>query len=214
MAGSAVTHGILIVILWGSLTLAAQPARRPAEVAASFDAPLTVEEPIPEVRPEPAPLPEELPTPTVLDEPVPEPDPFELHEPDFSPPELLLPPDHPVANIRRTPAPPRAAPPPPAPVAVTVPTGPTRLAEPAPGNPAPRYPELAIDRGIEGTVLLMVSVTPDGVVRDIEVKKSSGSSLLDREAVRTVTGWSFLPALRLGHRVASRVEVPIRFRFD
>ncbi|MEN8148662.1 MAG: energy transducer TonB [Planctomycetota bacterium] len=215
---SVATHGILVASLWGALTLAASPARRPAEITSSFVTPAPLEEPIPEPEPCLAPAETDAPLPEIRDEAPPE------ERPPFEPPETarpttlaLLPPDRPVLAAARLPLPPRAAPPAPparAAVAVATPTGPTRLAAPADGNPAPGYPSLAVERGIEGTVLLIVSVSPDGRVTRIEKRESSGSTLLDEAAVRTVETWKFRPALRHGRRVASRVEVPIRFRFD
>jgi protein TonB len=81
-----------------------------------------------------------------------------------------------------------------------------------PGNPAPRYPERAVDAGLEGVVTLCVTVGAGGDVESVTVKTSSGSVLLDRAAVQAVRGWRFRPALRAGRAVRSRFEVPIRFR--
>jgi len=221
LAGSMATHGILVAILWSSLTLAAQPAPRPAEIASSVETPMTLEEPIPEKAPELTPAETDAPLPEPLEEAPPEePDPFPEEDPRPLRPSPLLPPDRAIAAAAPLPLPARAAPPapppPPAPepVAVAAPALPTRLAKPAPGNPAPRYPSLAIERGIEGTVVLLVSVSADGKVTHVETKVSSGSPLLDREAVRTVSSWEFRPAVRRGRPVECRIEVPIRFRFD
>lgn len=48
------------------------------------------------------------------------------------------------------------------------------------------YPEEARNRNIEGDVRLMVALLPDGRVKHIEVLASSGNSLLDEAAVRSV----------------------------
>lgn len=129
-----------------------------------------------------------------------------------------------LARPKKENPPPRAAPPPPvrasAPVppmrAVSVrtqrPAGPSRKAAPVSGNAKPRYPARAMHSGIEGLTLLVVSVGPDGSIFDVRVKRSSGSVILDREAVRAVKTWRFRPALELGRAVASKVAVPIRFK--
>lgn len=48
------------------------------------------------------------------------------------------------------------------------------------------YPDEARARSVEGDVRLMVALLPDGKVKRIEVLASSGSSLLDQAAIRSV----------------------------
>jgi protein TonB len=218
LVGSTVTHVILVIALWGTLSLAARPSAGPAEVFSAVADAVPLDEPIPEPVPEPPAATPEPDLPTLSDEAPPEePEPFRPVS-DVSPtPSILALPASPVASIRRIPrrtARPAAEAPTPPPVAVAVkaPSGPSRAARPAPGNPAPRYPERAVRSGLEGVVTLEVTVGAGGDVVKVTVKKSSGSRLLDREAVRTVTGWKFVPALRLGRAVGARIEVPIRFR--
>lgn len=79
-------------------------------------------------------------------------------------------------------------------------------------NPKPPYPMLARRLGAQGVVLLRVHVRKDGTVADVELAHSSGFSMLDDAATRTVRGsWRFVPARVDGVPVASWVEVPIRF---
>lgn len=78
-------------------------------------------------------------------------------------------------------------------------------------NPAPAYPEAALENGWEGTVLLNVHVTGDGKADDVQIKNSSGRKILDNAAVATVAGWSFVPAKQGEQAVDSWVEVPIEF---
>lgn len=78
-------------------------------------------------------------------------------------------------------------------------------------NPKPHYPSLARKRGWEGTVTLLVEVDTDGNPVSVEVKGSSGHSVLDHCAVAAVRQWRFKPAQRGGQAVAASVEVPIRF---
>ncbi len=81
-------------------------------------------------------------------------------------------------------------------------------------NPKPVYPRLAIRRGHEGTVTLLVKVLPDGSVGGIEILKSSGHPILDRSALKTVRKWRFRPGTRMGKPVAMKVKVPVVFRLN
>ncbi|MFE8149351.1 energy transducer TonB [Brenneria goodwinii] len=81
-------------------------------------------------------------------------------------------------------------------------------------NPAPEYPEVAISRGQEGTVLLNVQVGPDGKVLSVRLQKSSGYAALDKAAQDTVRRWSFVPARRGSQAVSGSVIVPIDFSLD
>jgi len=79
-------------------------------------------------------------------------------------------------------------------------------------NPEPIYPASARLRRQEGLVLLRVDVAADGRASGVALEKSSGVSALDEAALEAVRGWEFEPA-RVGARaVASRIEVPVRFK--
>lgn len=75
----------------------------------------------------------------------------------------------------------------------------------------PTYPEIAIKRRWEGTVLLRLDVTPEGRVGRVEILRGSGHDVLDGEAVRAVRAWRFVPAIRDGRPVATSVRLPVRF---
>jgi len=81
-------------------------------------------------------------------------------------------------------------------------------------NPLPEYPRLARKRHWEGVVWLLVDVSPDGFVEDLEVEKTCGHKVLDRAAERTVKRWQFSPATRSGLPVSSQVRIPVRFRLE
>lgn len=78
-------------------------------------------------------------------------------------------------------------------------------------NPKPPYPRLAIRQQIEGTVILVVRVLPDGRPGEVRIDQSSGNSLLDDSAVKTVKSWRFVPARQGGVAVSAEVRVPIVF---
>ena len=79
-------------------------------------------------------------------------------------------------------------------------------------NPPPSYPRESRRNGEEGTVLLSVKISPEGEVRDLELKKSSSYARLDAAALEAVRSWKFKPARIAGLAIESLVEVPVRFR--
>ena len=79
-------------------------------------------------------------------------------------------------------------------------------------NPAPLYPKVARDRGIEGKILLEVVVKEDGSALNVKLISSSGSSLLDESALEAVKNWQFIPAKKYGKFVQAKVIVPIEFK--
>ena len=81
-------------------------------------------------------------------------------------------------------------------------------------NPLPEYPRLARKKHWEGVVWLLVDVSADGFVEDLEVEKACGHKVLDRAAERTVKRWQFSPATRGGLPVSSQVRIPVRFRLE
>nr|WED69982.1 energy transducer TonB [Pectobacterium colocasium] len=81
-------------------------------------------------------------------------------------------------------------------------------------NPAPSYPDVAISRGYEGTVLLNVQVRADGKVQTIRIHQSSGYPSLDDAARNTVLSWSFVPARRGNQPVSGWVVVPVDFSLN
>jgi protein TonB len=106
---------------------------------------------------------------------------------------------------------PAAAPSPPAsPVAAAEPD-----IKPSPAEaPRPPYPLAARKRGLQGVVTLMVRVAEDGSPLEVQLKASSGHSLLDESALETVKRWRFSPARQSGRAVVASVELPVRFSLD
>ncbi|MGZ4998300.1 MAG: energy transducer TonB, partial [Methylobacter sp.] len=81
-------------------------------------------------------------------------------------------------------------------------------------NPPPVYPDVAMERGWEGKVLMKVHVLASGKPDNVSVLKSSGKEVLDDEAVRTVKQWSFVPAMRGTTPTEGWVTVPISFNLQ
>lgn len=78
-------------------------------------------------------------------------------------------------------------------------------------NPPPRYPSRARRRNLQGTVILEVTVSPEGRVQQLGVKESCGHRILDKAAIASVREWLFEPGRRNGVPVSMTVNVPVRF---
>jgi protein TonB len=71
------------------------------------------------------------------------------------------------------------------------------------------YPKEAIERGIEGTVYLIIRFAENGAVLDVDVAASSGNTLLDAAAVRA--------ARAIGRQIGaaeSEIILPVRFQLQ
>ncbi len=78
-------------------------------------------------------------------------------------------------------------------------------------NSPPVYPGLARKRGYQGRVILDVLVSGEGKVNDIRINATSGYAILDRAALKAVSDWQFLPAVKNGKKEVVWIKIPIRF---
>lgn len=77
-----------------------------------------------------------------------------------------------------------------------------------------KYPSIAQDQGLQGTVVLKFTVDKTGAVTDIVVSKSL-SRECDKAAVECVSKLKrFTPARQQGHPVPVKYTLPIRFRLQ
>lgn len=81
-------------------------------------------------------------------------------------------------------------------------------------NPSPLYPADAVRRGIEGVVTLRVTIGANGLVKSVEIARSSGHRILDNSALDAVRNWEFDPASREDKPVEWTARLPIRFRLN
>ena len=126
--------------------------------------------------------------------------------PNDAPPPEVAPPVPPENEVPPAVDAPSSSVPAPQTAKVTAPPSPRTEIQP------PKYPEIARKRGEEGTVLVEATVAVDGHVLAVAVKASSGSSVLDDAACKTVRKALFAPA-RVGDTpVEGRATVPILFR--
>lgn len=107
----------------------------------------------------------------------------------------------------------------PQPAPIPVPAQPASQGALASGTRAPQpvdqrqpdYPAEALRNGESGTVLLRVTVGPDGFPYGIAIASSSRSRALDRAAMTAARRWRFSPALRDGAPTSETVEIPVVF---
>ena len=77
-----------------------------------------------------------------------------------------------------------------------------------------RYPAVALERGIEGRVILRFVVGPDGTVSNIEVQRSLDPSC-DREAIRVVKSMpKWIPGRVNGDPVHVYFTLPVLFKLQ
>ena len=115
------------------------------------------------------------------------------------------------------PAAPTASAPPDAPAPGSPP--PASAAPPAPAEVTPPvvlqhvdavYPPSALTTREHANVVLAVTVDADGHVSKVDVLESGGTDL-DEAAVVAVRQWTFVPAMRDGKALASRIKIPFHF---
>ena len=78
--------------------------------------------------------------------------------------------------------------------------------------PQPPYTEEARKARYQGTVLLEITILPDGTPTDVRVVRSLGMGL-DESAIRQVRQWRFKPVIGPGNKVVTvDLSVEINFR--
>ncbi|MBC2604582.1 energy transducer TonB [Pelagicoccus albus] len=77
----------------------------------------------------------------------------------------------------------------------------------------PKYPVEMLQRGIQGSTLLMLRVDEQGEVSDVRVLSSS-SPAFSKSAIKSVKNWYFQPGTKNGRAVAQTVTVPVDFLID
>jgi periplasmic protein TonB len=192
-------------------------------------------EPPPPEPPPPEPPPPEPPPP---EPPPPEPPPPEPPPPEAPPKPRPVPAPQPARQApARTNSPPRALPPLTQTAGVPSVIGPQAPASPAPAAPPQQavrtgadpgwlagvsawlaahrtYPEMARTLGRQGTVVVQITVDPDGHVEDVTLVQGSGTESLDHAAEALVRG-AHLPPFPADMKVAHQtVTIPIHYRLE
>src|SRR5262249_30993643 len=76
----------------------------------------------------------------------------------------------------------------------------------------PAYPTEAQRQGIEGRVIVWISVSAEGDVLDAKVHRSSGYTLLDDHTLRYAKKLEFVPARRGQTPIPTTVLLPVNYR--
>ncbi len=76
----------------------------------------------------------------------------------------------------------------------------------------PDYPKPAFDAGLEGTVLVEFLIDTTGAVACARLVRSLPGTGFDQEALKTIYGWHFSPAIKGGKPVPTIAHAPIHFR--
>jgi TonB family protein len=77
-------------------------------------------------------------------------------------------------------------------------------------SPDPKFPKKERKAGHQGTVLLFLIVSPEGLPHDIKVL-STLSPEFDEAAMDAVKKWKFSPATKDGKPVAAKINVQVNF---
>ena len=81
-------------------------------------------------------------------------------------------------------------------------------------NASPVYPAGARRAGYEGAVLIRARIQADGYADRVEIKRSSGYSVLDQAALEAVRKWRFIPARKGNETVLEWVDIPLKFKLE
>jgi periplasmic protein TonB len=77
---------------------------------------------------------------------------------------------------------------------------------------APNSPEVARQRGVQGTVVIAVTIAKDGTVRDPRV--ISGDPLLNKAATEAVRKWRYRPYILKGEPVEVETTLEVHFTLN
>jgi periplasmic protein TonB len=79
----------------------------------------------------------------------------------------------------------------------------------------PDYPNRAMNRGIEGWVLVQFTITPVGTVKDPKVVEASPKGYFEEAALKAIGRWRYNPKIEGGVAVERRgIQVVLRFQLE
>ncbi|MGE3801694.1 MAG: energy transducer TonB [Candidatus Kapaibacterium sp.] len=76
-----------------------------------------------------------------------------------------------------------------------------------------KYPTLAEEQGLEGTVYVKVGIDKLGKVRKVQITRSA-NSLFNEAATEAVRKTTFSPAIQNGYPVEMSITIPVRFKLQ
>lgn len=74
----------------------------------------------------------------------------------------------------------------------------------------PRYPQGAEERGVEGRVILSITIMPDGSVRDVRVVSANPQGYFENAALRSVQTWRYRPSNVVRTNVIVHMDFQLR----
>lgn len=77
---------------------------------------------------------------------------------------------------------------------------------------APKYPKMAQNAGVEGMVVVQLTVSAEGKPTNIKILK--GHPLLDEAAIAAVKQYKFSPGMQRDKAVPVKWQIPIRFKLN
>ena len=77
-----------------------------------------------------------------------------------------------------------------------------------------RYPRRAQDRGLEGWVEVLFTVTPSGETTNIEVQQAEPEEVFNESAIEAVGKWTFEPRVYRGRIISQRAGARLVFRLE
>ncbi len=80
-------------------------------------------------------------------------------------------------------------------------------------NLSPDYPKDALNKRVQGMVILETNITASGCIASIRVLRGI-DLLMDLEAIEAVSGWKYSPALRRGVPIPVMMTVTVTFRLN
>jgi protein TonB len=74
----------------------------------------------------------------------------------------------------------------------------------------PAYPRYALERGVEGRVILSITIMNDGSVRDVKVVSARPQGYFEAAAVRAVQTWRYRPSNVIRRNVIVHMDFELR----
>lgn len=78
----------------------------------------------------------------------------------------------------------------------------------------PEYPEIAKEQQIQGTVIVLVTIGPQGQVVTASVAQSSGNQILDKTALQAAEQSTFRPPTANGIPITRQYKIEYDFQLD
>lgn len=74
----------------------------------------------------------------------------------------------------------------------------------------PTYPRMALERGVEGRVVMSITILPDGSVQDVRVVNAQPQGYFEAAAMRAVQRWRYRPSNVTRRNVIVHMDFELR----